>query len=135
MLKKVSISVVCSRWEEPFGRASLEACSRGSATIISNKGGLPETTKHPVIIKNLNVKELIGKINYLIKNKKERIKVQKKNYLNFIYDHKYITKKIDYYCFSFSDFKQSGDKKYEDVPYLCKKFKIKKNLINPIYLS
>ena len=25
--------------------------------------------------------------------------------------------------------------KYEDVPYYCKKFKIKKNLINPIYLS
>ncbi len=50
ILKKVSISVVCSRWDEPFGRASLEACSRGCATIISNKGGLPETTNHPVII-------------------------------------------------------------------------------------
>ena len=25
--------------------------------------------------------------------------------------------------------------KYEDVPSLCKQFKIKKNLINPIYLS
>ena len=25
--------------------------------------------------------------------------------------------------------------KYEDVPSLCEKFKIKKNLINPIYLS
>ena len=25
--------------------------------------------------------------------------------------------------------------KYEDVPSLCTKFKIKKNLINPIYLS
>ena len=29
-LKKVSISVVpCSRWDEPFGRTSLEAASRG----------------------------------------------------------------------------------------------------------
>ena len=34
-LKKVSISVVCSRWEEPFGRTSLEAASRGAAVIIS----------------------------------------------------------------------------------------------------
>ena len=25
--------------------------------------------------------------------------------------------------------------KYEDVPILCDKFKIKKNLINPLYLS
>jgi glycosyltransferase involved in cell wall biosynthesis len=29
-LKKVSISIACSRWEEPFGRTSLEAASRGS---------------------------------------------------------------------------------------------------------
>ena len=47
----------------------------------------------------------------------------------------FLTKKIDYYCFSFSDFNKSQETKYEDVPYLCKKFKIKKNLINPIYLS
>ena len=47
----------------------------------------------------------------------------------------FLTKKIDYYCFSFEDFKVPGTNKYEDVPQLCKKFKIKKNLINPIYLS
>ena len=50
--KKVSISVVCSRWEEPFGRTSLEAASRGSAVIISNRGGLPETTNSAIILKN-----------------------------------------------------------------------------------
>ena len=37
LLKKVSISVVCSRWQEPFGRTSLEAASRGCAVIISNE--------------------------------------------------------------------------------------------------
>ena len=47
----------------------------------------------------------------------------------------FLTKKIDYYCFSFLDFGKSDKAKYEDVPYLCDKFKIKKNLINPIYLS
>ena len=47
----------------------------------------------------------------------------------------FLTKKIDYYCFSFEDFKESGATKYLDVPQLCKKYKIKKNLINPIYLS
>ena len=47
----------------------------------------------------------------------------------------FLTKKIDYYCFSFEDFKESKTKKYLDVPLLCKKYKIKKNLINPIYLS
>ena len=46
-----------------------------------------------------------------------------------------LTKKIDYYCFSFDDFKESEAIKYVDVPQLCEKYKIKKNLINPIYLS
>ena len=47
----------------------------------------------------------------------------------------FLTKKIDYYCFSFEDFNESEATKYEDVPQLCEKYKIKKNLINPIYLS
>jgi len=47
----------------------------------------------------------------------------------------FLTKKIDYYCFSFDDFKESETTKYVDVPQLCEKYKIKKNLINPIYLS
>ena len=47
----------------------------------------------------------------------------------------FLTKKIDYYCYGFSDFKDSVVTKYADVPMLCKKYKIKKNLINPIYLS
>ena len=47
----------------------------------------------------------------------------------------FLTKKIDYYCFSFDDFIGMETTKYADVPQLCKKYKIKKNLINPIYLS
>ena len=46
-----------------------------------------------------------------------------------------VTRKIDYYCFSFNDFKDQKDVKYEDIPSLCDKFKIKKNLIKPVYLS
>ena len=47
----------------------------------------------------------------------------------------FLTKNIDYYCFSCSDFGLSNAVKHEDIPNLCEKFKIKKNLINPIYLS
>ncbi len=43
--------------------------------------------------------------------------------------------KIDYYCYSFDYFKNVKDIKYENIPYLCDKFNIKKNLINPIYIS
>ena len=46
-----------------------------------------------------------------------------------------LAKKIDYYCFSFSDFNEGNNSKYENIPNLCDKLKIKKNLINPIYLS
>ena len=47
----------------------------------------------------------------------------------------HLVKKIDYYCYSFQDFGGIKDIKYENIPILCDKFKIKKNLINPIYIS
>jgi tRNA threonylcarbamoyladenosine biosynthesis protein TsaB len=47
----------------------------------------------------------------------------------------YVAKKIDYYCFSFDDFDKSNNNKYENIPNLCDKLSIKKNLINPIYIS
>ena len=39
----------------------------------------------------------------------------------------------DYFCFSFNDFGKENNVKYENIPDLCKKYKIKKNLINPDY--
>ena len=44
-----------------------------------------------------------------------------------------LTKNIDYYCYSIQDFKGEKDVKYENIPDLCEKFKIEKNLINPNY--
>ena len=46
-----------------------------------------------------------------------------------------LTNNIDYYCYSIQDFKDEKDIKYENIPDLCDKFNIKKNLINPVYLS
>ena len=46
-----------------------------------------------------------------------------------------VAKNIDYYCFSFDDFNKNDNVKYENIPYLCDKLKIKKNLIKPIYIS
>ena len=47
----------------------------------------------------------------------------------------HLATKIDYYCYSFRDFKEINEMKHENIPVLCDKFKIKKNLINPIYIS
>ena len=77
ILGKSEIAVVPSRWEEPFGRTSLEACSRGCATIISNKGGLIETTDHAIILKKLDELSLYKEIKKLIKDSQYRKKIQK----------------------------------------------------------
>ena len=47
----------------------------------------------------------------------------------------HLSKNIDYYCYSFQDFNGIEKIEYEKIPTLCDKFKIKKNLINPIYIS
>ena len=94
-LKKVSISIICSRWNEPFGRASLEAASRGAAVIISNRGGLPETSSSAIILKSLDKKNLYNEISNLIRNKERLLKKQKANYENFFLTHDYVSKIID----------------------------------------
>ena len=93
--KKTSIAVVCSRWDEPFGRTSLEAAANGCAVIISNKGGLPETITNGRILKNLTVTEIYKNIKELIINKKVRINYQKLSYNNFYLSHQYVSKQID----------------------------------------
>ena len=97
ILEKTSIAVACSRWEEPFGRTSLEAASRGCAVIISNRGGLKETITDGIMIKNVNVNNIVKSINNLIIDKKSLINLQKKSYENFYLTNKYISKIIDNY--------------------------------------
>ncbi len=95
--RNTSIAVVCSRWEEPFGRTSLEASSAGCAVIISNRGGLPETVTNAVILNKLNIKNLYKAIEDLILNLKKRRKIQKLSNKNFYLTHKYVSKLIDNY--------------------------------------
>jgi len=95
IFKKSSIAVACSRWEEPFGRTSLEASANGCAVIITNKGGLPETITNARILKNLSPKELFKEIDLLIKNKNLRKKLQRLSIKNFYLTHTFVTKMID----------------------------------------
>ncbi len=95
--KKTSIAVVCSRWEEPFGRTSLEASASGCAVIISNRGGLPETVTNAVILDDLSVSNLYKSLNKLIQNSKARKNLQKLSYKNFYLTHKYVSAYIDKY--------------------------------------
>ena len=55
----------------------------------------------------------------------------------------HMSKKIDYYAYSYLDLKhkkknhdyQRNLKNLGELPHLCNKFNVKKNLIKPIYLS
>ena len=55
----------------------------------------------------------------------------------------YLSKKIDYFSYSYLDFKEKTKivnqpnkiKNLRELPNLCNKFNVKKNLIKPIYLS
>ena len=112
--KKTSIAIVCSRWEEPFGRTSLEAAANGCAVIISNRGGLKETITNGVIMKKLNHINLFNEIENLIKNKKKRENLQRLSLKNFYLSHSYVSKMLD---------------KVRDQSFkLIKKFNIKKKI-------
>jgi glycosyltransferase involved in cell wall biosynthesis len=97
LLEKTSIAVACSNWEEPFGRTSLEASSRGCAVIISDRGGLKETITNGVILKKNSIKSIFIAIDELIKDKKKLLDLQKKSNVNFYLTNQYACKKIDNY--------------------------------------
>ena len=104
ILASSSISVSCSRWDEPFGRTSLEASSRGCAVIISDKGGLKETITDGIILEELSVNNLYKNIKSLIDNPRKLEKLQKKSFSNFYLDHNYVAKKIDDYRYTLFKF-------------------------------
>ena len=56
---KAAISVVPSRWLEPFGRTAMESAAHGCATITSKNGGLPETFYNDLFLKNISSLSLI----------------------------------------------------------------------------
>ena len=82
--KKASISVVPSRWLEPFGRTAMESAAYGCATITTRNGGLPETFNNELFLEKINEIELYKLIEKLIKNNIYRKRIQKKNFSNVI---------------------------------------------------
>ena len=116
LLNKTEIAVVPSKWEEPFGRTSLEASSRGCATIISNRGGLKETTDHAVILKKVDSVNLYLELKKLIINSKKRKKIQslgRKNVKHIISKNTILIDRIRESCVPFFN-----------VNFLKKKLKI-----------
>ena len=95
-----------------------------------------------------NYEKLIILINDFLNSKKLKIKDISTFYLNTgpgsfagirnsisVIKAICLVNKADYYCYSFQYFKDIKEIKYENIPNLCDKFNVKKNLINPIYIS
>ena len=73
----------------------MESAAAGCATITSTKGGLPETFDNKLFINQVNESELFKMVNFLIKNKKIRLKHQQYNWKNVKHKLSDKEKKID----------------------------------------
>jgi len=80
--------------------------------------------------KNLKIAE----INAIYINNRTRSFASIRNLMSIVKAFN-VAKNIDYYCYNLDDFKDEKDLNYENIPDLCEKYKVKKNLINPIYIS
>ena len=92
---RASIAVGCSKWQEPLGRVGLESSSRGCATIVSNRGGLPETISHGIILNDLSEDSLFASLEKLVTDHKYRKKICKLSYNNFSNNLAKAIKQID----------------------------------------
>ena len=95
LYKKSSISVVPSKWEEPFGRTSMESAAYGCATITSNRGGLIETFDNDLLLKDLKSSEIYRIIKLLVKNPKKLRLIQKKNFSKPLHIIENLVKTLD----------------------------------------
>lgn len=82
-MKKSSILVAPSIWEDPCPLTVIEGFSNGCALVTSDKGGIPEIVKkNAIIIKKMSRENLYKKIKTLIVNK-----ILLKKYLKLSWDN------------------------------------------------
>jgi len=90
----------------------------------------------------LQIKTNLNKINRIYVNRGPDSYAGIRNTLSTV-KAIHLSKRIDYFSYSYIDFKEKTKiahesnklKNLRELPYLCNKFNIKKNLIKPLYLS
>ena len=96
IMKKSSIIIIPSIWEEPFGLVAAEAMSYGTAILASNSGGLSEVIgKNGILIDDINEFKIARELSNLIKNKKLLNKYQKLAWDNFSFTSLASSRKLD----------------------------------------
>ena len=97
-MKSASIVVIPSTWEEPFGLVAAEAMNNGACIIASKVGGIPEIINdNGILIDNINLKKLLSKIDFLIKDNKLRENYQRKAWKNFQLSSEASSQKLDHF--------------------------------------
>ena len=123
----------------------IDAANKSIFLMIISDGGIYNISHEN---SKTNYEKLIVLVNDFLNSKNLKIKDISAIYVNrgpgsfagirnslSIIKAIHLTQKIDYYCYSIGDFNNVTDIKYENIPNLCDKFDVKKNLINPIYIS
>jgi glycosyltransferase involved in cell wall biosynthesis len=96
ILRRASIAVVPSKWDDPFPRAALEALAAGCALVCSRRGGLPEIGDHRALfLDEVSVESLECALERLISIDSERNVLQHKGCTDFPFAIERATRSLD----------------------------------------
>lgn len=96
LLSKASISVVPSKWDDPFPRSALEALACGCALVCSRQGGLPELGEgRALFLDAVSPHFLAQALQRLMASDEERIALQTKGIWDFPFSIDRATARLD----------------------------------------
>jgi glycosyltransferase involved in cell wall biosynthesis len=95
-LRRASIAVVPSLWDDPFPRTALEALAQGCALICSTRGGLPELGPgRALYLDSVSAEFLTDALERLIANGEEREALQRRSREDFPFEVHRTTSLLD----------------------------------------
>jgi UDP-glucose:(glucosyl)LPS alpha-1,2-glucosyltransferase len=95
-LRRASIAVVPSRWDDPFPRTALEALANGCALVCSSRGGLPEIGgARAVFLQNVSTERIVGALDALISDDAARTVQQQRGWVGFPFEIGRTTQQLD----------------------------------------
>jgi len=95
-LRRASIAVVPSVWDDPFPRTAVEALSQGCALVCSDRGGLPEIGRErAVMLSEITADTLAAALDRLIGDEAFRLALQTRARAEFPFDIETTTRRLD----------------------------------------
>jgi len=95
-LRKASVAVVPSKWDDPFPRSALEALAAGCALICSRRGGLPEIgADRAYFLNEVTTGAIAIAVENLLASEGERIALQHRGFDDFPFEIHRTTCRLD----------------------------------------